>query len=76
MRSLASNDGPTFARAQRAARDAAVTCLADLRDDTLGVAEARAAAREMVAFAAIRDELEHGARLLDEGTKGAPAHVA
>jgi hypothetical protein len=30
----------------------------------------------MVAFAAIRDELEHGALLLDEGTKGAPAHVA
>jgi hypothetical protein len=50
--------------------------LADLRDDGLGAAEARAAAREMVAFAAIRDELEHGARLLDEGTTGAPAHVA
>ena len=77
VRSFASNDGPTFERAQRAARDASVACLAELRDDRLGVAEARAAAREMVAFAAIQDELERGGELLlDERTKGAPAHVA
>ena len=76
VRSLPSNDGLTFERAQRAARDASVTCLADLRDDRLGVAESRTAAREMVAFAAIREELERGALPLDERTKGAPAHAA
>ncbi len=77
VRFLASNQRLPFDHARRAARDASVTCLAELRDDRLGVADARAAAREMVAFAAIRDELERaGALLLDERVKGAWTHVA
>ena len=74
---LASNQRLSLECAQRAADDAAVACLAELRDDKLGVADARAVAREMVAFTAIRDELERcGELLLDERAKGVPAHVA
>jgi hypothetical protein len=52
-------------------------CLAGLRGDKLGVAEARAVAREMVAFAAMRDELERGGELLlDERSKGVSSHAA
>ncbi len=77
VRFLASNKKLTLDRALRAAQDASVTCLAELRDDRVGVAEARTAVREMVAFAAIRDELERGGELLlDERATGAPAHVA
>ena len=77
VRFLAGKERPAFDRARRAAQDAAAACLADLRDDKLGVAEARAAAREMVASAAIRDELERSGELsLDERAKGALAHVA
>jgi len=76
-RSLARRERPAFDRTRRAAQDAAAACLADLRDDRLGVAEARAAAREMVAFAAIRDELERGGEfLLDERSKGVSSHAA
>jgi uncharacterized membrane protein YccC len=76
-RSLARKEGPTFDRARRAAQDAAAACLVDLRDDKLGVAEARAVAREMVAFAAMRDALERGgALLLDERSKGVSSHAA
>jgi hypothetical protein len=68
---------PTFDRARRAAQDGAAACLADLRDDKLGVAEARAVAREMVAFAAMRDELERAGELLpDERSKGVSSHAA
>ena len=39
--------------------------------------EARAVAREMVAFAAMRDELERGGELLlDEKSKGVSRHAA
>jgi uncharacterized membrane protein YccC len=77
VRFLAGKERPAFDRARRAAQDAAAACLADLRDDKLGVAEARATAREMVASAAIRDELERSGELsLDERAKGALAHVA
>ena len=76
-RFLARQERPTFDRARRAAQDAAAACLADLRDDKLGVAEARAVAREMVAFAAMRDELERGGELLlDERSKGVSSHAA
>jgi hypothetical protein len=44
---------------------------------TLGVADARAAAREMLAFAAVGDELERcRALLFDHEAKGAPIHAA
>jgi uncharacterized membrane protein YccC len=76
-RLLARKERPTFDRARRAAQDAAAQCLADLRDDKLGVAETRAVAREMVAFAAIRDELERGGELfLDERSKRVSSHAA
>jgi uncharacterized membrane protein YccC len=74
---LTSSEGLPFDRARRAAQDASVAYLAELRGDRLGVADTRAAAREMVAFAAIRDELERGGELiLDKREEGTPAHVA
>jgi uncharacterized membrane protein YccC len=76
-RFLARKETPTFDRARRAARDATAACLADLRDDKLGVAETRAVAREMVAFATIGDELERGGELsLDERSKRVSSHAA
>ena len=76
-RFLARQERPTFDRARRAAQDAAAACLAGLRDDKLGVAQARAVAREMVAFAAMRDELERGGELLlGEKSKGVSRHAA
>ncbi len=77
VRFVAGNERLPFDRARRAAQDASAACLAELRDDKLGVADARAAAREMVAFAAIRHELERGgALLLEERPKGGPSHAA
>ncbi len=77
FRFLAINERLPLDRARRAAEDASVACLAELRDDRLGAADARAAAREMVAFAAIQDELERGGELLlDNRAKGAPTYVA
>jgi uncharacterized membrane protein YccC len=77
VRFVTSNEGLTLGRARRAAQDASVMCLVELRNDRLGAADARAAARELVAFAAIRDELERGDELLlDETATGAPPHVA
>jgi uncharacterized membrane protein YccC len=76
-RLLARKERPTFDRARRAAQDAAAACLANLRDDKLGVAEARAVAREMVAFAVMRDKLERGGALLvDVRSKGVSSHAA
>ena len=51
-------------RARRTAQQAAARCLAELRQDAVGVAQAQSAARKIVAFAAIRDELERGGALL------------
>jgi len=77
VRFLATNGRLPLDRARRAAEEASLVCLAELRDDRLGVADARAAAREMVAFAAIQDELERGGEfLLDNRAKGAPTYVA
>jgi uncharacterized membrane protein YccC len=77
VRFLATKQRLPFDRARRAAQDASVACLAELRDDRLGVADARAAEREMVAFAAIGDGLERGGELvLDETSKGVQTHVA
>ena len=74
---LSSNKKLPLERACRAANTAAVKRLAELRDDELGVADARAAARELVAFTAIQDELERcGELVLDERAKGTPSHVA
>jgi len=48
-----------------------------VRDDGLGIADARAAAREMFAFAAVADELERCRELLfDHKSQGAPIHAA
>jgi uncharacterized membrane protein YccC len=74
---LASRESLPLDRARRAAEDASLVCLAELRDDRLGAADARAAAREMVAFAAIEDELERGGKLFfNERATGAPTNVA
>ncbi len=50
--------------------EAAAKCLAELRDDKVGTEQARSAARKIVAFAAIRDELERDGRLLTGETYG------
>jgi uncharacterized membrane protein YccC len=63
--------------ARRAASDATAGCLAALRDDGLGVMEARAAARAMVALATVRDGLDRCRALFpDERAKGLVAHAA
>jgi uncharacterized membrane protein YccC len=56
--------------ARRTAEEAAAKCLAELRDDVIGIEQARSAARKIVAFAAIRDELERGGPLLTGKTHG------
>ena len=57
-------------------RDAAER-LAALRGGELGVTDARAASREMVALIAVRDGLERCAGLFPaDGAKGATAHAA
>jgi uncharacterized membrane protein YccC len=77
MRFLSSNKKLPLERACRAANAAAISCLSELREDELGVANARAAARELVAFTAIQDELERcGGLVLDERAKGTPSHAA
>jgi uncharacterized membrane protein YccC len=77
VRFLSSNKKPPLERACRAANAAATRCLSELRDDELGVIDARAAARELVAFTAIQDELERcGELVLDERAKGTPSHAA
>jgi uncharacterized membrane protein YccC len=64
-------------RVRRAANGAAIVCLSELRHDQLGVTEARAAVRKMIAFAAIRDEIEASADILVEDRReGAPKHAA
>ena len=74
---IAHGDSQTLGRAQRAIEEASKICLADLRDDELTIGETRAAAREMVAFAAIRDELERSGKLvLNERMVGGMADVA
>ena len=50
-------------RARRTAQQAALRCLAELREDALGTKQAQTAAREIVAFTAIRDELERAGAL-------------
>jgi len=61
---------------RRVARDAAVARLRDLRAGRLGVLDARAASREMVAFAAIGDELERCGDLVLPDNGRTPARVA
>jgi uncharacterized membrane protein YccC len=51
-------------RARRTAQEAATKCLAELREDVVGTEQAQAAARKIVAFAVMRDELERGGALL------------
>ena len=74
---LASGRPASFDRARRMATEAAGMRLAELRDDKLGAMDTRAAAREMVAFATIRDALEHAPGIfLDLRAKEAPGHAA
>jgi uncharacterized membrane protein YccC len=64
-------------RARRTAEEAAAKCLAELREDVAGAAQAQSAARKIVAFAAIGDELERGGQLLtEERWKGAHSDAA
>jgi uncharacterized membrane protein YccC len=55
--------------ARRTPEEAAAKCLAELRDE-VGTEQARPAARKIVAFAAIRDELERGGPLLTGESHG------
>jgi uncharacterized membrane protein YccC len=55
-------------RARRTAEEAAAKCLAELRESVVGTEQAEAAARKIVAFAAIRDELQRGGPLLIDET--------
>jgi uncharacterized membrane protein YccC len=57
-------------RARRAAQQAAERCLTEIREDAVGTDRAEAAARKIVAFAAIGDELERGGPLLTGETHG------
>jgi uncharacterized membrane protein YccC len=64
-------------RARCTAQQAAARCLAELREDAVAPAQSQSAARKIVAFAAIRDELERGAPLLTGETPGgAPSDAA
>jgi len=64
-------------RARRTAGEAAAKCLAELREDALGTEQAHAAARKIVAFAAVRDDLERsGAFLTGEKPEGAQSDAA
>jgi hypothetical protein len=74
-RFLATEERWPLECARRAAGKAAVTRLHDLRIASFGALEARAASREMVAFAAIRDELERCGDLLPESAQRI-SHVA
>jgi hypothetical protein len=66
-----------FDRARRKAQEAAARSLAELREDLIGGAQARSAARRLGAFATIRDGLEPGSILLsDERRKGAHSDAA
>jgi uncharacterized membrane protein YccC len=51
-------------RVRHTAAEAAARCLAELREDAVGTEQARSAARKIVAFAAIGDELERSGELL------------
>jgi uncharacterized membrane protein YccC len=75
---LAGSQGAQWLdRARRTAHDAAARCLAELREDAVGAKQAQSAARKIVAFAAIRDELERGGELLSaERRKGAQSDAA
>jgi uncharacterized membrane protein YccC len=75
---LAGSQGAQWLdRARRTAQDAAAKCLAELREDAVGAKQAQSAARKIVAFAAIRDELERGGELLSgERRKGAQSDAA
>jgi uncharacterized membrane protein YccC len=77
VRFLATRKRPPLDRALQAAEAASVRFLAELRDEQINMADAQEVARRMVAFATVRDELEHcGRLLLDETAKGEPDHVA
>jgi uncharacterized membrane protein YccC len=75
---LAGSQGAKWLdRARRTAQDAAARCLAELREDAVGAKQAQSAARKIVSFAAIRDELERGGELLSaERRKGAQSDAA
>jgi uncharacterized membrane protein YccC len=63
--------------ARRTAQEAAARSLAEMGEDLIGAAQAQSAARKLVAFAAIRDELELGGILLSgERRKGAQPDAA
>ena len=66
----------TLKRAQHTAMEAALARLHDLRADELGPLAARAASRDMVAFAAIRDELERCSSLVSSETIEEQHHAA
>jgi len=77
VRFVSDPDKQRFDSARRSLESATGTCLAELRADNLGVSDARAASRELVAFAAIREELERsGCLLLSDRARGAACRVA
>jgi uncharacterized membrane protein YccC len=77
LRFVAQGGSRKHGDAQGTVQEAVRECLANLRDGGRALGEARVAAREMVAFAAIRDELERGCELgLYEETPGEAVNVA
>src|SRR5262249_22841139 len=77
VRFLGSGHSFSLSRARRAASDATAGCLAALRDDGLGVMEARAAARAMVALTAVHDGMARCHALFsNERATGVVAHAA
>jgi uncharacterized membrane protein YccC len=77
LRFVAQGPSQQHSDAQAAVQEALRVCLANLRDDGLTVGEAWVAAREVGAFAAIRDELEPSRELgLYKGTPGEAVNVA
>jgi uncharacterized membrane protein YccC len=76
VRALGDRTARAVDSARRAVRAAIATCVHDLRDDRLSVADARAAAREMVAYAAIRDALEQDRPVAAAPSPRSLAHAA
>jgi uncharacterized membrane protein YccC len=69
--------GQSLERARSTAKDVVRRGLAELRGDVLGIEQAHAATRQIVALTAIRDELEHGGALLTgEGRRGEQSDAA
>ena len=74
---LADGRPASFDRARRIAGEQAELRLTELRRNELGATDTRSAVREMVAFVAIRDALDHAAGIFSGArVREAPGHAA